>query len=441
MVCKHGVVALVLVLVLARVARGDSPKRDVPDYDGRGNPDAQVHREGSWIPRVLLWPVYAINEFVIRRPLGWLVSTAERQRWLEIAYGWATFGRRDQRLLVAPIIEYEWGFKINAGVFLSSDDAFVHGSSFRAELATGGWDYLDLSGLAGYRLTPRTRIDARIGFHRRADLTYFGLGPDVTDHTRSRYGLQELDTHASVHYAPFGESSLSLSAGARWLHYRPGDPSFGDETLDERIADGSLATPPGYPTPYTVLYARANASIDSRPPRPAPGTGAYLRVHGRYDRDVSNDRSWVEYGSEVGGALDVTGHQRTFTLLGAVDFLQSIKGTTPFNELPNLSTDLMPAFYGGWMIGESTIATQLAYTWPVSAALDGELRAAAGNAFGDHLSGFALDQLRGSFDVGLISNDRRDGGFELIVGVGTEPFVDGFHITAVRIAIASRAGF
>jgi hypothetical protein len=388
-----------------------------------------------------LWPVYAINEYVLRRPLGWLVTTAERQRWLEIAYGIATFGMRDERLFVAPVIEYEWSFKLNAGVFVSSNDLLVQGSSFRAEVATGGWSYLIASATEAYRLSARSAVDAKIGFHRRADLTFYGLGPDVTDATRSRFGLQELDAHASSHYRPFGESMLSASAGARWLHYRPGDTGFGDPSLDQSIADGTLAVPPGYNTPYTVVYARANATIDSRAPRPAPGTGVFLRLHGRIDFDVRNDRSWVEYGSEVGGAIDVTRTQRTFTLIAAADFIEPIEGTTPFNELPQLGPDLMPGFFGGWMIGNSTFAAQLAYTWPAAAPLDGELRVAVGNAFGDHLSGLSFDNLRGSADFGLTSNELRDRGFELILGLGTEPFGNGFHITSVRFAIASRAGF
>jgi hypothetical protein len=440
-VWKRCVLALVFALAAAGVAHADSAKRDVPDYDGRGNPEAEVHRRGSWIPRVLLWPIYALNEYVIRRPLGWVITHAEQQRWLEIAYGIVTFGMRDERLLVIPIVEFEWGFRTNVGVFVASDNVLLRGSSLRAEAATGGWSYWSAGISERYRIDDRSSVAVKLGFHRRADLTFYGIGPDVTDATRARYGLQQLDTHASYQYKPFGESRLVVSSGARWVHYRPGDPLYGDETLDQRIADGTLASPPGYPTPYTVLYARVDATLDSRAPRPAPGTGLFLRMHSRLDLDVANDRSWVEYGSEVGAAYDVTGHQRTLTLLGAVDFVEPIEGTTPFNELATLGPDLMPGFVGGWMIGRSTIAAQLAYTWPAAAPLDGELRVAIGNAFDSHLSGVAFDQLRGSFDFGLTSTDRRDSGFEVIFGLGTEPFGMGGHVTSVRLAIAGRTGF
>src|SRR5690242_17423021 len=54
-----------------------SPKRALPDYDGRGNPEASSS-PALWVPRVLLSPAYLVSEYGIRRPLGFLISSAER---------------------------------------------------------------------------------------------------------------------------------------------------------------------------------------------------------------------------------------------------------------------------------------------------------------------------------------------------------------------------
>ena len=63
------------------------------------------------------------------------------------------------------------------------------------------------------------------------------------------------------------------------------------------------------------------------------------------------------------------------------------------------------------------------------------------NLINEGQSFLAFDQLRGSFDFGLTSTDRRDSGFEMIFGLGTEPFGMGGHVTSVRLAIAGRTGF
>jgi hypothetical protein len=44
------------------------------------------------VPRVILSPIYFVTEYVIRRPIGWLMSTAERNQWPSIVANFFTFG-------------------------------------------------------------------------------------------------------------------------------------------------------------------------------------------------------------------------------------------------------------------------------------------------------------------------------------------------------------
>ena len=53
-----------------------------------------IHNAALWVPRVILFPLYAVSEYVVRRPLGWLVSTAERERWPTLIIDFFTFGNR-----------------------------------------------------------------------------------------------------------------------------------------------------------------------------------------------------------------------------------------------------------------------------------------------------------------------------------------------------------
>ena len=101
----------------------------------------------------------------------------------------------------------------------------------------------------------------------------------------------------------------------------------------------------------------------------------------------------------------------------------------------------MPGFVSGWMLGRSVIAAQLGYTWPVWMWLDGQLRFSIGNAFDSHLAGLAGNKLRLSGDVGITTVGKRDQGFEILFGLGTETFEQGGGITSVRLTFGSRKGF
>src|SRR5512140_1027513 len=76
-------IAVALALVGTGAPVWSDPKRAVPDYDGRGNPDADGGHWALWIPRVLLAPVYVAHEYLIRRPVGAFVTHAERAHWAE----------------------------------------------------------------------------------------------------------------------------------------------------------------------------------------------------------------------------------------------------------------------------------------------------------------------------------------------------------------------
>ena len=434
------VFAAVIVAAAAQASAAD-PKRSTPDYDGRGNQDVHAGSWVRWIPRVALSPLYFVNEFVLRRPIGALVTTAERRQWANAVVEIFTFGPGGKSLLV-PTALFDFGLLPSVGFYLASKDLLASGNDLSLHAATWGPDWINVTASDRYTWNAgQTSLGARFDFKRQADLLFLGTGPDVTTATRARYGIQRLEMGGTFRQRLTSESVVSISSGVRTIGYRPGD-CCGDPSLDMRITDGMLATPDGYDVPYTSFYQGLDLTLDTRAPRPASSTGGYLQMRAETNFDVRNDRRWVEYGATVGVAADLASRHRTLRAQVAVDYADPLdEGPVPFNELPSLGGNLMPGFVSGWMTGRSVIAGQLGYTWPVWVWLDGQLRLSIGNAFDSHLRGLAANKLRLSGDVGLTTVGPRAQGFELLLGVGTETFEQGASVTSVRVSIGSRKGF
>lgn len=415
-------------------------KRALPDYDGRGNYEADADHWALWIPRGILSPLYVVNEYVLRKPLGALVTVAERDRWLNAIAEIFTWGPNRQFMLI-PTAVYDFGFRANVGLRFTADHFLVHNHDFTAHAAFGGTDWLVGSIRDRYRWNDnKTAIATHFDYIRRPDLIFMGLGPEVEDDDKTRYGLQKLIAGAWITHKDAG-AQITFEAGVRHMGFREGECCDEPRLVDE-IRAGRIEAP-GYGTSYTVAYQSLLLALDTRPPRPEPGNGFRASLFTTAGFDPGHDRSWLKYGGSLGVAGDLTGRQRTLHLQLLTEFVDPMQGDeVPFTELSSMSDyNQMQGFTGGWMLGRSTIAAELGYTWPVAFMLDGKARVAVGNAFGPHLQGFDTEKLRLSADVGITTIGERDSGFELILGVGTSPFDrDDFGIDTVRIAVGSRRG-
>jgi hypothetical protein len=431
--------ALAVVLATVGTARAD-PKREVPDYDGRGNPDADTGSWALWIPRIVLSPLYVTNEYVLRRPLGAFVRRAERDRWADTLSDVFTWGENRKNLIV-PTALYDFGLLPCVGFYYSGDDAFVPGNALRLHAATWGERWINATAADRYTIDPAQRVQARFEFKRSEDNLFFGIGPDITDRAQSRYGLQRFDGRLSYRLRLSSASRIDVESGIRRIGFTEGE-CCGDPSLDVQIARGQVMSPPGYREPYTVGYGTVGVMLDSRRPAPDPGSGGYLSVQGKPSFDLDGGRSWIQYGGAIGGAIDLTGHRRSLRAQVMLDLVDSMTGSSiPFTEYPMLGGEEMPGFVAGWMTDRSAAAAQLGYTWPVWLALDAQARFTIGNAFGEHLTGLAPEKLRMSADIGFTTSTAFDQGFELLVGIGTETFDQGASITSVRFAVGSRRGF
>jgi integrase len=80
-------------------------ERPLPDYDGRPEERPSFSDGALWVPRVAFFPLYLVSEFVVRRPLGVLVTAAEQGHWLDVLSDFFTFDEA-KRLVAAA--DGEW---------------------------------------------------------------------------------------------------------------------------------------------------------------------------------------------------------------------------------------------------------------------------------------------------------------------------------------------
>ncbi|HMG52074.1 MAG TPA: hypothetical protein VK601_01305 [Kofleriaceae bacterium] len=388
----------------------------------------------------MLAPVYLVNEYVLRRPIGAVFRHAERERWSDEVVQVFTFGEGGRNLIV-PTALYDFGLLPSVGFYYAGDGVFASGNALRLHAATWGPKWINATAADRYAIDASDRVQARFEFKRSEDNLFFGIGPDVTGDARSRYGLERTEGSLGYRRTPSPASRFDIEAGVHRIAFVEGE-CCGDPSLDSRVGSGEVMPPPGYRAPYTSAFARVGLTLDSRRPRPDDGSGGYLHLEARPSVDLGDARAWVAYGGIAGAAVDLTGHRRTLRAQISLDFVDPITGgAVSFTEYPMLGGELMPGFVEGWLTDRSTAAAQLGYSWPVWLGFDAQARFTVGDAFGAHLDGFALRRLRMSGDFGFATSTAHDQGFELLFGVGTDTFDQGAGITSVRVALGSRRGF
>lgn len=425
-------------------AHADTDKRALPDYDGRGNPDAD-QSPALWIPRILLSPFYFVTEFLIRRPLGFLISSAERSGLPGLLYDFFIFGE-DHKAGVVPIGFFDFGFVGSAGVYAFWDDAFVHGHDLVMHATTGGTDWLSASIAERFHLSKHQPLDAysiELSGIRRPDLAYFGMGPRAHQDDRMRFGSSVLEARTGVDQRLWHSSSFTARVGVRSNHFHHGH--FGsDPSLDEQVAAGNTAAPPGLELGgYTIGYSRMVAAFDTRRLAGASQTGFRLELEGMHSTNLRDRGSWVRYGGTVSAGVDVNGRGRVISVSATTRFVDPINhAEIPFTELVTLGGDEpMRAYLRGRLFDRSAAVGELAYRWPIWVWLEGAMRFEVGNVFGPGLEGFSPGLLRFSGSIGVESRTTSDNAIQVLFGLGSEPFDEGAKIDAVRFLVGTTHGF
>jgi hypothetical protein len=432
------VLALLVVLCLGLATSvASAQERAAPDYDGRGDEPATAGDALVWVPRVVLSPLYLVSEFVVRRPLGWLVTTAELNDWPSLLIDFFTFGE-EQKAGVVPTALIDFGFRPSVGVYAFGDDFLFDDNDLRIHAATWGSDWLTL--------TVRNRTEVRDaaawlslrGYgRRRTDWLFYGIGPTASDDDETRFQMTEVGGEMVFEASVWHASSVIWWAGAKTVDFA--DRACCGEPPILQVHD----EPPGWGG-YTAVYQELEVALDTRRERPASGTGIRLEVEGRHSFDARSPVSsrWVKYGGTLGLYWDPSGLNRVLGLSLSAAFADPLGSEeVPFTELVELGgTELMRGFVAGRLLGRSAAVATFEYRWPVWIWLDGTLHAAVGNVFCAHLAGFDPDLLRLSFGAGFRTVQSRDHSFDVLLAFGSEPF-DRFSITSLRILLGTTRGF
>lgn len=424
---------------LPRDEDGDPIPPEQPDVDRREPPKTTPGEAMLWVPRVLFFPVYAVTEFVIRRPVGWVMTVAERDQWPAFFIDIFTFGP-ERKVGVVPTAFVDFNFRPSIGVYVFANDAWVDGHDLRVQAAFGGpsWWLAALSDR--WALSDDLRLDLGFRFSLRPDNIFHGLGPDSLFDNRARYRHRRVRGSVGLRQNLFEHGELLVEAQVEDVHFNLSDTAFKDDdpSLDEAIALGFFEAPAGTDG-YFVLRTRADARLDSRRDIRANGTGASVRFVGGYSADLNQRqrREWVLLGGGLAGHLDV-GHNRILSLGGyAANVFQTGSDPVPFTELPTSggSPLILGAFLPGRLVGNSLAGAAFEYRYDVWALIDGRAFFSVGNVFGPEFDRFELEKLRMSYGVGFASVGDPDASFNFLIAFGHETFQQGSGLDSVRFLV------
>ncbi len=421
----------------ARAPAAPSPKRTVPDYDGRGvRPSASAGKPALWIPRVLLSPLYLTHEYLVRRPLAAIVPAMEKADLPRKLHDFFLFAP-DHKGGIVPVGFVEFNFQPSVGVYGFWNDGPWPNNDVSLHLEGWSSEWLAASLSERVRFSKGYSMLVKLRGVRRPDNMFFGLGPSAREEDQSRYGTDRLDGSVAFGAALWRQSRVDTTVGVRRVRLYDGHFG-GDPSVDAEAARGAFRLPPGFPGAYSAQYSRIAAVYDDRRPWPAPGSGVRLEAHVEQGSafEPSPGSGWIRYGATLGGFLDLNRYRRVLSLSAAVRLVDPIRGgTIPFTELESLGGEgPMPGFTPGRLVDRSTAAAVLRYVWPVAPWINASLQIATGNVFGSRLEGFRPGLLRLSGALGLVFDALPDAPFELLVGAGTETFDDRLRLNTARVA-------
>jgi hypothetical protein len=427
---------------VAAPARAEPEKRPVPDYDGRGKLPTSPGRQALWLPRVLLSPLYVFSEYVIRRPLGFAITAAEKAEVPRILYDFFAFGP-DHKAGIVPIAFIDFGFEPSVGLYAFWDDAGFKGHDLRLHGSTWGKRWLSGTATERFHLPGPMELTLTGTATRRPDFAFYGIGPDTRESALVRYGADLVDARVESRVGFAGSSGFETSLGYRGA-------SFGhshylrEPSLDDAAARGELPLPPGFRDGYQAAFTHARLTLDSRDGSGSE-SGFRLELDGEEGVDAKNapTSGWVRYGATLGGFWDLGDSHRVVSLSVSTLLADPLGARpVPFTELVQLGgPGMMPGFRMGRLLDRSAAVATLRYAWPIWMWLDGSLQVATGNVFGAHLDGFRAERNRLSAALGIESRGSRDSVFQALIGFGTETFESGAQVDSLRVVVGARRGF
>ena len=414
-------------------------ERARPEYDGRPDPGPTVGEALLWVPRVAFSPIYALTEYVIRKPVGFLVTEVEKARAWNIFIDFFTF--RDRTIGLIPTFFVQFDLRSSVGLYAFWNDFGAPGNDLRLNFAYGGEQWWLLSIRNRYRFDDATEGQVGFLFSQRPDQIFAGLGPDLEVEDSSRFLQRTLAGQLRLRRRVWRQSALQWSARLENHRFDGRQGGFDDPALDDAVRLGFFERPAGFDRGFTVLAQRLSATGDSRRAElRASGTGLRSEAYFELAADLERpDRTqWMTMGGVLAGFVDV-GANHIFGLSAQVESQTPLSdGEIPFTERSQAGGGPfeMAGFTPGLLRGASSFTTTFEYRYPIWVLVDGSVHASVGNVFGPQLSGFQADRLRMSLGLGVRSSDR-DNPLTVLLAFGTETFEQGGDLQSVRVAFGT----
>lgn len=414
----------------------------MPDYDGRGEPPTTAGDVALWVPRVIFAPLYFVTEIVIRRPLGWLITTAEKKQWPSAIRDFFLFGP-EKKAGIVPTAFLDFGFRASFGVYAFWDDLLGQGNHLRFHGTTLGPDWLQGAIADKIPLGKDAFVDLRLEGVHRPDQVFHGLGSRTLQEDRTRFGIDKFQGRPVFEMFWWKGSRVTTEAGFKYVNFRD-DACCDDPSLTSQIRAGRFTAPPAYNSGYASLYQRGELTIDSRDERPLPQHGYRIELEAEHGSNVRESTgNWIRYGGSIGGFVDIH-NNRTLSLSVTTLFVDPISrgAIIPFTEQIVLGgSGPMRGYLYGRMVDRSAAIATLKYRYPIWSFLDGTIQGSLGNVFGPQLENFKPSLLRLSAAMGIESIGSADHTFEFLVGFGSETFTQGAEINSFRLLFGTNRGF
>jgi hypothetical protein len=367
-----------------------------------------------------------------------------------ILYDFFVFGP-DHSAGIVPIAFIDFGFEPSVGLYAFWDDAGFKGHDLRLRMSTWGADWLSGTATERFHVGERAELTLTATATRRPDYAFYGIGPDTREAALVRYSADTIDAHFDTLIRLAGNSLLQTAVGYRGAAFgassydaeNRGLPDY-EPSLDEEVAAGRLAEPPGFRDGYQAPFARARLVLDTRSEE-GSASGGRLELVGEQGADLENAPAsgWLRYGGTLGGFLDLTETNRVVSLSLSALLADPVgQRPVPFTELVTLGgAGMMPGFRAGRLYDRSAMVLTLRYSWPIWIWLNGSLQAATGNVFGEHFEGLRAGRARFSTAIGIEGSGSRDSIFQALLGFGTETFESGAAVDSIRFTVGARSGF
>ena len=423
-------------------------KRPAPSYDGRVEENTSAGEALIWVPKVLLFPVHLVLEYVVRWPIVQGITLAEEHYLLTRVERFFTFSDGDGGLF--PTLFFDFGMSPSMGLYFFHDNVLVKDHDLVLQLGYWPADWLHVIVKDEFKVFRDSSgtVASRVEVIYRPDYEFHGLGPNSRDQDEREFRLQQTEVEFGLRTAFKGLNRLYLGFVYRNTKVTDGE----DDGVASPGSPFDVTDPnqvPGYGSTYNLLQARFALELDSRSPDRVsrPGSGLRLDLFGSFSVDPGDpELRFVRYGGEAAGFWDFTGLNHVLALRFYAELLERVGDTdVPFTERISLGgNEHLRGFLEGRLRGDSAMVATLDYRYPIWSFLDANLFVSVGNAFLGRFDDLHVKRMVMNWGLALRTNTSRNVSLDIMVAFGTNRFEqwdDDFSVDNVRATFGINQGF